>query len=151
MSGTTSAPTNEPEPADTRISETLATELGSQLAVSAPLDELPPGRRFVLIITGTTPGLDLTAERDAVLSTVEAALHQLVDTHGVVPMGAAYRSDPMSEPPAGDTATAEDAPSTEVPTGDGQTSSSAPSSPGSSDGTDSNSPESASPSDDTQS
>src|SRR5689334_14746163 len=68
-SGTESTATSELDPAVTARSETLVDGL-EELSETAGPPPPPPskaGRRFVLIVTGTVPGEDLTAERDLVL------------------------------------------------------------------------------------
>jgi hypothetical protein len=90
---------NSPEPSrleEPSAPEELAIELEQQLAASSL--EILPGegaRRFSLIVTGTTPGLDLVGERELILKTIERALMGLHVTHGIGLIGAAYRSDPI--------------------------------------------------------
>jgi hypothetical protein len=155
-SGTESTATSELDPAVTARSETLVDGL-EELSETAGPPPPPPskaGRRFVLIVTGTVPGEDLTAERDLVLKTMERAMLGLDATHGVKLNAAAYRSDPTEEtskeqPEATDTA--QDAADTSSPDAAGGESSHEESSAGSSDGSDSSSEESTSPSDATSS
>jgi len=116
-SGTKSTPTNEPGAEHTPRSEDLATELENLEAESGPDGPTPPpvskaGRRFVLIVTGTIPGEDLTTERDLVLKTMERAMGGLEVTHGVILKACAYRSDPTQDSGPEATATAPDAPDT---------------------------------------
>lgn len=106
----------------------LETGLEEQPDASAPespaAPELPApeltetSRRFTLIVTGYTPGVDPVAEREIVLKTMERALMGLHVTNGIELAAAAYRSDP--NPPSSTspdhTDTAPDAPVTAVPT-----------------------------------
>lgn len=114
-------------------SEPLVDGLEQQLAVSGlPGLESPPdrSRKWILIVAGTVPGDDLTAERDLLIAQVERAVLGL-STAGITLMGAAYRSDPaasLSESEATDTAP--DAEDTPTPTGEGSTTPGEPSSDG---------------------
>lgn len=106
--------TSEPEQPSTNPSETstpvvvseaivsdLETELQKQLDLSETPSESPgptlspeSTRKFTMVVTGTTPGLDLPAEREAIVRNLEMALMGLHVTHGIVLIGLGYRSDP---------------------------------------------------------
>lgn len=151
-SGTKSIPTNEPEAQDTKHLEHLVEGLEDHLSSAPSPEETSPqrptesNRRFILILKGTVPGLNLEEERTAIIRQVEMALMGLHATHGIVLMGAGYRSDPTQErsEESAPTDTVPDATDTDEPASPSESSPSESSSPGSSDGSPSQAPEPAS-------